>query len=941
MFCWEAKEFEFKKQIFQSKDLRLRRLQLPENHTTSSPQKKQKLRRRDYEEYGASSMELHDIDWKESQICNHSHQIINFIQKHQVIDENTIPESKRHCSSFQYQKWISITTPQYLLLHYPQIDEPNMNVMKSFSLDLISPIMNMRPVQYQSFPTVSVVTSLHFLSPNIDSSINSSFPLWISPFLCTFESPPRNFHFDEFLPQVNHSTERSSITQFLIHYFKITFLCLSTKSNFLPTNHYSIFDNISLGCDLSLINETFGCNWIHSVQITAPYSCVDQKLESNQLFPDPGIIALDDTLILEVESCHARQVFSERISYGFIIKQIDPKGSLAQFKSNWHPHLHFPMPASLDLIHHILSSPNHLMYITLQKPKLMKLWSHKSLQKTYDIVRISKFPRCFPILYSDKTNIIHDCLSSKLGQGNVLDLPLDTSFYSIFNSMTMINNSLTKRIEEIKENVAPHDHSNQAARVAKRKAPDLENFVEVRSNSPPKPLSDQIRNSSKGITMKKNDCGAKVLSEKYNPTESDGHSRENDFLPRKISINLEIETKVSTDMSIIKSPQTDPWELKIKTANEIQCHSDETLRETSETELKSFVINDPKTEQRREFLSEEISTKKQEDGNHLNNQFPLAQSLPQLPSHSPQSEAEMSDIINSYLQLHGCGNEIVGVTSQKTRDLIQIPTSDPQAPTPTSSFFHISPQPTKQQFSVDQMEGLTLLISEDLLVQSPIYSTLLFQKYKIRCVDAPLESPLAFIVDEMTGICLLFYEILSSRENLKAYLRKLTSLAFKFNILWLVIVSPDDVTLPQDLFASLCQALSHFPCSVEIRYCRHLSVASLVHKLCHEAANFAAVQKGILLSTFKERPMLDLLDNMVFSAHCMSTSPLYVSMSFLIGEFLQLFPTINYLLAARILHLWSLKALPQVTLSEMRKELPNRSLLSLERFHLLLHLLWH
>lgn len=60
--------------------------------------------------------------------------------------------------------------------------------------------------------------------------------------------------------------------------------------------------------------------------------------------------------------------------------------------------------------------------------------------------------------------------------------------------------------------------------------------------------------------------------------------------------------------------------------------------------------------------------------------------------------------------------------------------------------------------------------------------------------------------------------------------------------------------------------------------------------------------------------------------------------SILIGEFLQLFPSINFFLAIRLLSLWELKDLIEIDLVEMRRRIQNRPLLSIERFHSILNI---
>lgn len=177
----------------------------------------------------------------------------------------------------------------------------------------------------------------------------------------------------------------------------------------------------------------------------------------------------------------------------------------------------------------------------------------------------------------------------------------------------------------------------------------------------------------------------------------------------------------------------------------------------------------------------------------------------------------------------------------------------------------------------NQMEGLDILISEDLLVSNPFYATLLLQKYKIRCIDAPLEYPISFIIDEVTGICILSSTILQlqSKDYLKQYIKKLTSLVFKFNILWLLIIHENDnqnhhnfIQTSNEIYGMLYQSLTQFPCLIEVRFTSNLTLPSIIYQICEESSEWSTTNKDILLSTFKDRKVFNNLSSYIFSAHC-------------------------------------------------------------------------
>ncbi|CAE7512142.1 unnamed protein product [Symbiodinium microadriaticum] len=230
--------------------------------------------------------------------------------------------------------------------------------------------------------------------------------------------------------------------------------------------------------------------------------------------------------------------------------------------------------------------------------------------------------------------------------------------------------------------------------------------------------------------------------------------------------------------------------------------------------------------------------------------------------------------------------------------------------------------------------GLRILVSEDLLVDKPLYATLLNQKYHIHCHDAPLAPPIAFVVDELTGVSILPEEVLVDRENLKIFLRQLTRNAYRYDTLWLVIshnnssissgTNSGTIHLHGDM-AALGQCLSQFPCTVAVRQVEELAVADCLRAICVQAA--APHRRGnMIASWYKDRPALLRLSNPVFAAHC---------------EFLQLFPSINFFLAIKILSRWRLSELPHIDERSLNDAFPVRCSGSLQRFVRVMHLAFH
>ena len=201
----------------------------------------------------------------------------------------------------------------------------------------------------------------------------------------------------------------------------------------------------------------------------------------------------------------------------------------------------------------------------------------------------------------------------------------------------------------------------------------------------------------------------------------------------------------------------------------------------------------------------------------------------------------------------------------------------PRGPLGESSAKHrrvelTGPAAANERNSSSVTEGLRVLVSEEVVVDKPLYVTLLSQKHHIHCQEAPIAAPVAFVLDELTGVCILPEDVLTHRDALRVFLRQLTRNAFRYDTLWLLLThqssdSAAPVRSPHGEMTALCQCLTQFPCTVVLRQVPELAVADCLQAICVHAAG-QHTRGGMVASWYKDRPMLLRLSSPVFSAHC-------------------------------------------------------------------------
>ena len=196
--------------------------------------------------------------------------------------------------------------------------------------------------------------------------------------------------------------------------------------------------------------------------------------------------------------------------------------------------------------------------------------------------------------------------------------------------------------------------------------------------------------------------------------------------------------------------------------------------------------------------------------------------------------------------------------------------------------------------------SLQILVSEILCESSSEYVAQL-SPLTIQCLDCPLQKPLSFIIDVGTAICLLTEEELTNTAALQTFIYNLTTVAFKFTKLWVVILHDTAIT-STSAYLNLLQCLASFPLSLIVRTSSRKRIGKLIFKIQEDALRSAALHDGVLVDNFYKR---DFLSNLIVPHHAAQS------------EFLQLFSSFNFYLASSVLSKMSLVDLVKSTPSKV------------------------
>ena len=287
-------------------------------------------------------------------------------------------------------------------------------------------------------------------------------------------------------------------------------------------------------------------------------------------------------------------------------------------------------------------------------------------------------------------------------------------------------------------------------------------------------------------------------------------------------------------------------------------------------------------------------------------------------------------LVANYLQLHSNCNDAdsLSMTSSKRTPIRVTTENDYKANMPSTAPVTASnlldnnasrpaPIPTMDiSPSGKLLRGLPILISEELLESNLDIVRMLGEEENgsLLTIDCPIQPPVSMILDSSTGLCLLSESMVHSRAQMKGYMKELTKIAFKYKVIWLIIMREEYTSwFHGEDFISLCQCFSEFPCKVNVREATTYSIPPMIKNIIKCNADDYCSKYDRLLSDYtnrkflmnlssSEESMYDLDAQAAFTAHC---------------EFLQQFPTINYYVAAAIIDRWSLRQMTKISSDEL------------------------
>ena len=323
---------------------------------------------------------------------------------------------------------------------------------------------------------------------------------------------------------------------------------------------------------------------------------------------------------------------------------------------------------------------------------------------------------------------------------------------------------------------------------------------------------------------------------------------------RKVSIAAEMneaqnfwnEAKVSTDLISLRNLQA---ELAIYTVS-----SGKITNENYAKKVQDQSIYDVPPDRQSKVVPEEL--------------FKAAPSLPE------RSDDDYSRVVDVYLKLHG--HEDSSIQTLTT-------SSGRQQDKRSLSMLPLPEESKRVETEHEEYQDCAILIAENLFEDASIITQLALAG--IKCFDCALQSPIHFIIDLTTGVSILFETQLQSPQFLRQYILELTTNAFKFLGIWIIILGEGNNSNCQEYF-QLIQCLSSFPCDIIVRWSTLKRFPKMMQSMIDRAIQHVALKEGRMMHDFYNRDYLLNISSPLFAARC---------------EFLQLFPSINFFVAAYLL----------------------------------------
>lgn len=284
----------------------------------------------------------------------------------------------------------------------------------------------------------------------------------------------------------------------------------------------------------------------------------------------------------------------------------------------------------------------------------------------------------------------------------------------------------------------------------------------------------------------------------------------------------------------------------------------------------------------------------------------------------------------------------------------------------------------QQQRNVDfHFSGLRVLVADSMLGGSMVaLLSDLSRAHGVASIDCAVEPPVSVVIDASTCVCIVTSRTLLHMPALKAFVKALTNIAFKYKRIWIVIhhdalgagagyskssvsgtnqsktlvVDADAVCGDKklEMMLVLYKALLYFPVTTIVREAftdnclknliftavkdsmqRHIDFSNSHFNTRNSASSDDGGGVGTMIcpldkkSCIAERGFLDLL----LSNHKFKQQ----------AEFLQMFPTINIYVACLLLSSCQLKELAVMSAEELCNRFPNIESACLERLHEMMH----
>lgn len=248
--------------------------------------------------------------------------------------------------------------------------------------------------------------------------------------------------------------------------------------------------------------------------------------------------------------------------------------------------------------------------------------------------------------------------------------------------------------------------------------------------------------------------------------------------------------------------------------------------------------------------------------------------------------------------------EAISIPSAKTIDHPSLPALRNQCN--KNEFFPESKGDVTTPLLIDDsnsLNGMNLLISEDLLDIYPSLVLELNRLFGLDCIDGPIDAPVQIAVDMFTAITIISADIFDRSDEFRNWMLLMTTAVFKYDCICILVLEDTDFCSRLEEMFKLRLSLMEFPCATCIRYCSAETMPFQVYAICSECAVSCIVKDDCLLTDFiKNTLVLHSISDRLTCIRC---------------EFLQLMPSINLYFAVALLSKWAFRKVLSFTANDV------------------------